>query len=119
MPATCRSAADVSAKGQRRTKLLVRIELLALIGAGVAGLYSLRVGPAQLDVLAALAGVLFLLSLTSLVYRGLTTPKESWYAGRAGAESMRTSAWRELPPVARSACYLAGAGSASSAGVAG
>ena len=94
MPATCRSAADVSAQGQRRTKLLVRTELLAVIGAGVAGLQSLRLGPARLDVLAALAGLLFLTSLTSLVYRGLTTPEKAWYAGRAGAESIRTSAWR-------------------------
>lgn len=44
MPAICRSAADVSAGGQRRTKLLVRVELLALVGAGMAGLHSLRVG---------------------------------------------------------------------------
>ena len=94
MPAICRSAADVSARGQRRTKLLVRVELIALVGAGVAGLHSLRLGPAQLDVLAAIAGVLFLVSLTSLVFRGLTTPEKSWYAGRAGAESARTSAWR-------------------------
>jgi hypothetical protein len=94
MPAICRSAADLSAWGQTRTKLLVRAELIALILAGVAGLHSLRVGPARLDVLAALAGVLFLLSLASLITRGLTKPEESWYAGRAGAESVRTSAWR-------------------------
>jgi hypothetical protein len=94
LPATCRSADDLSARGQRRTKLLVRVELLALIGAGVAGLQSLRVGPARLDVLAAVAGVLFLVSLGAAAFRGLSRPEQAWYAGRAAAESVRTLAWR-------------------------
>lgn len=41
----------------------------------------MRVGPAGLDVFAALAGLLFLVSLGSLILRGLTKPEESWYAG--------------------------------------
>jgi hypothetical protein len=94
LPATCRSAADLSARGQRRTKALVRIELLALIGAGLAGLQPLRVGAAGLDVLAAVAAVLFLLSVCSMAYRGLAQPEQAWYSGRAGAESIRTLAWR-------------------------
>lgn len=93
MAALCRTATDASARGQPTTKRLVRIELLALIGGGVASLCNLRLGPARLDVLAALAGALFLTSLGSLALRVLTRPEEAWYIGRAGAESARTSAW--------------------------
>jgi hypothetical protein len=55
---------------------------------------SLRVGPGRLDVLAALAGLLFLVSVGCQVHRALSKPENSWYAGRAGAESVRTMAWR-------------------------
>ncbi|MGY1636894.1 DUF4231 domain-containing protein [Geodermatophilus sp. SYSU D00742] len=94
LPAICRSAADLSARGQRRTKVLVRVELLALVLAGAAGVQSLRVGPAQIDVLAGLAGCLFLVSLASLGTRLLLRPEAAWYRGRAAAESVRTLAWR-------------------------
>lgn len=89
-----RSASDVSARGQRVTKRLIRTELLTLILAGVAGLFTFRVGPAHLDVPAAVAGLLFLGSLFSLIYRSLTKPERDWYSGRAAAESVRTLAWR-------------------------
>lgn len=94
LSATCRSAADASAAGQRATKLLVRIELLGLVLAGVAGLHSVRVGASGVDVLAAAAGALFLASLSALTLRGLAKPENRWYLGRAGAESVRTMAWR-------------------------
>jgi SMODS and SLOG-associating 2TM effector domain 3/SMODS and SLOG-associating 2TM effector domain 1 len=88
-----RSASDVSARGQRVTKRLIRTELLTLILAGVAGLSTFRVGPAHLDVPAAVAGALFLVSLSSLIYRSLRKPEWDWYSGRAAAESVRTLAW--------------------------
>jgi hypothetical protein len=88
-----RSASDVSARGQRVTKGLIRTELLTLILAGVAGLFTFRVGPGHLDLPAAVAGALFLVSLFSLIYRSLRKPERDWYAGRAAAESVRTLAW--------------------------
>ncbi len=94
MPATCRSAADMSARGQKRTKRLVSVELIAIVLAGAFGVTSWRVGPAELDVLAALAGALFLLALATMIYRSQSKPEQQWYAGRAGAESVRTLAWR-------------------------
>lgn len=94
LPATCRGAADASAAGQRQTKALVRVELVGLVLAGVAGLQSLRVGSDGIDVLAAAAGALFLVSLVALTYRGWSKPENQWYLGRAGAESARTMAWR-------------------------
>jgi hypothetical protein len=94
LPATCRAAGAASAAGQNRTKLLVRVELVALILAGVCGLTSIPIPPANIDPLAALAGVLFLVSLGSLVFRTLSHPEQNWYTGRAGAESVRTQAWR-------------------------
>lgn len=89
-----RGASDVSARGQRLTKRLVRAELLALILAGVAGIFSFRVGPAKLDVPAVVSGVLFLVSLFCLGYRSLSKPEKAWYSGRAIAESVNTLAWR-------------------------
>ena len=94
LSAICRSAADVSAAGQRQTKLLVRTELVTLIGAGAAGVHGLHVGSSKLDLLAAVAGVLFLVSFGCLTYRSISKPENRWYAGRAGAESLRTLAWR-------------------------
>jgi hypothetical protein len=41
-------------------------------------------------VFAAVAGVLFLVSLFALAYRGWSRPEDQWYLGRAGAESVRT-----------------------------
>jgi hypothetical protein len=94
LPATGRSASGLAARGQRRTKRLVQVELLALIAAGLAGLTSLRVGPARLDVFAGVSALCFLLSLGASVYRGLSRTEQVWYAGRAAAESVRTTAWR-------------------------
>ena len=94
LSAMCRSAADVAAAGQRRTKLLVRCELIALVGAAAAGVHGLHFGSSKLDGLAAVAGILFLVSLGCLTFRSITTPENTWYAGRAGAESVRTLAWR-------------------------
>jgi hypothetical protein len=89
-----RGASDVSARGQRVTKRLIRAELLALILAGVAGIFTFRVGPAQLDIPAVISGALFLVSLSCLVYRSLSRPEKEWYSGRAVAESVQTLAWR-------------------------
>ncbi|OLT10051.1 hypothetical protein BJF78_29440 [Pseudonocardia sp. CNS-139] len=94
MSAVCRAAADLSARGQRLTKRLVQVELTTLVLAAVAGLTTVRVGPAGVDVLAAVAGLLFMVSLGCLVYRSLSRPENAWYMGRAAAESVRTMAWR-------------------------
>ena len=89
-----RTASAVSQSGQRSTKRLVKGELWALVLAGGAGVESLRVGTAGLDVLAAASGVLFLASLGCLLLRLWRRPDEAWYGGRAAAESVKTLAWR-------------------------
>lgn len=88
-------AADrLSGTGQKRTKMLVRIELLSLIIAAVSGVSSFRVGEARLDVLAAAGAVFFLIALGATVCRSFMKTERDWYAGRAAAESVRTLAWR-------------------------
>src|SRR4051794_26839779 len=77
----------VSGRGQRRTKMSVRVELLSLIVASVAGITSLRIGVGQVDILAAVSAVAFAASLVSSALRAWMKPERGWYAGRAAAES--------------------------------
>lgn len=88
------TADGVSGEGQRRTKLLVRTELIALVVASAAGVTAVRVGTDRLDVLAPVSALAFLLALFCTAYRAQTKPEEGWYEGRAGAESARTLAWK-------------------------
>jgi hypothetical protein len=84
----------VSGRGQRRTKMSVRTELLGFIIASIAGITSYHVGAARLDVLAAISAVAFAASLVSSAFRAWMKPERDWYAGRAAAESVKTMAWR-------------------------
>ncbi|GAA1840963.1 DUF4231 domain-containing protein [Pseudonocardia ailaonensis] len=86
-------AADkVSGAGQRRTKNLVRTELIALIVASAAGVTTLRVG--EYDILAVVSALAFIVAMSATVTRALSKPEEDWYEGRAAAESARTLAWK-------------------------
>lgn len=91
---TYRSADALSGAGQRRTRRLVATELVSLILAGVAGLTSYRVGAQGWDLWALAAALCFALALTCTVIRSVSKPESHWYIGRAGAESVRTLAWR-------------------------
>lgn len=84
----------VSTRGQRLTRSLVRLELVCLVVAGLAGVASWRVGAASLDVLAAVSGVAFVGALVCTGTRSRRRTEHDWYAGRAAAESVRTLAWR-------------------------
>jgi hypothetical protein len=86
--------AAYSRRGQKLTKRSVKFELWSLFIASAAGVTSWRLGAAQLDVLAAIAGVAFIVSLVALGWRAWRKPEEAWYSGRAGAESLRTLGWR-------------------------
>jgi SMODS and SLOG-associating 2TM effector domain 3/SMODS and SLOG-associating 2TM effector domain 1 len=84
----------VSGRGQRRTKMSVRTELLGFIVASIAGIADYRVGAAHLDILAAISAVAFAASLVSSAFRAWMKPERDWYAGRAAAESVKTMGWR-------------------------
>src|SRR3712207_6677719 len=56
-------ADQVSGAGQRRTKRLVRAELVALIAASGAGVTAIRVTSYELDVLAPISAIAFVVAL--------------------------------------------------------
>jgi uncharacterized membrane protein YfcA len=87
LPATCHSAARVARDGRVRTRRLVAVELISLVLAGVVGLWAI-------PVLAAAGGVFFVVFLAASVLRAFFRVEDAWYLGRAGAESVRTLAWR-------------------------
>ena len=94
LSAIYRSADQVSVAGQRITKRLVKTELIALIVASLTGVTVVRVTSHQLDVLAPISAIAFVVALSSLGWRVWRKPEEDWYEGRAGAESARTLAWK-------------------------
>ncbi len=93
LSATYLAAEATSGRGQRRTKLLIRVELISLIVASVTGVTTWRVMD-RYDVLAVISALAFLLALACTVIRASTRPEASWYAGRAAAESAKTLGWR-------------------------
>lgn len=86
-------AADrASLEAQRRFLRSTRAQLLLLVVAGTASVFTIRSG--RLDV-AALVGGLALVAAAVLRLRLLRTrPHRIWYEGRAVAESVKTLAWR-------------------------
>lgn len=94
LSAVYQAADEVSGAGQRSTKRLIRIELIGLVVASLAGVTAIRVGPYGLDVLAPVSGVAFVVALYCTMRRAQTKPEQNWYEGRAGAESARTLAWK-------------------------
>lgn len=94
LSAVYQAADEVSGAGQRKTKRLIRIELIGLVVASLAGVTVIRVEPYGLDVLAPVSGVAFVVALYCTVRRAQSKPEQYWYEGRAGAESARTLAWK-------------------------
>ena len=92
LPALFKSADALAAHGQRRTKRYITTELVLLIAAGATGVSSLRVGVAQIDVLAVAGALAFLAALAVTITRSLLRPENDWYTGRAAAESVKTLA---------------------------
>jgi hypothetical protein len=72
----------------------VKAELMALIVASVAGVTAYGVTSHQLDVLAPISAVAFVVALICTYRRVQLEPEEDWYEGRAGAESACTLAWK-------------------------
>ncbi len=72
----------------------MKAELIALIVASVAGVTAYGVMSHQLDVLAPISAVAFVVALICTYRRVQLEPEEDWYEGRAGAESACTLAWK-------------------------
>lgn len=88
-PALFITANDASASSQRLFLNLVRAEYALLV---VAALFSMNFYPtAEYFVFPTLVLVG---SLVVLIFRSLLKPEQSWYRGRALAESIKTSSWK-------------------------
>ncbi len=92
LPAAYRAADAASLLGQSRTRWLVGAELVSYTGAGASGVASWRVG--HLDILAGVGVLSFTVALVLSLMRARQRPEAQWYEGRAGAESVKTLAWR-------------------------
>lgn len=88
------SADAKSGEGQRHTKRFISAELLCLILAAAFGLGSVRSGAAQLNWFALVSALLFIGSGLLTYIRSKSETEQTWYVGRAGAESVKTLAWR-------------------------
>jgi hypothetical protein len=94
MPAVFVGADRLSLDAQGETKRLVSIELRLAIVATLSGLASWRVGAADLDLLALVGTIAFAVVFGLTLYRAQRHPEETWYLGRAQAESVKTLSWR-------------------------
>jgi SMODS and SLOG-associating 2TM effector domain 3/SMODS and SLOG-associating 2TM effector domain 1 len=83
-----------SQRAQRRFLWTVRVQLVLLVVGAVGGAITLDVGEGDtpLGAVVALAG--FSIAAIFRLYALATGPERLWYEGRAGAESVKTLAWR-------------------------
>ncbi|WP_447950088.1 DUF4231 domain-containing protein [Microbacterium aurum] len=89
-----RSTDQTSLDGQRLFVRLVRVQLIALVGAAFVGAFTWQVHQDSTDWAGVLAVVAFVVALFVRGYLWRARPERDWYAGRAGAESAKTLAWR-------------------------
>jgi hypothetical protein len=93
LPAAYRAASDSSKRGKNRSVRLSAIQLVLLVGGSLLGGVQTVVG-GWLNIGALAAAVALTLSLVPAVGLATFNPQKSWYRGRAGAESIKTLAWK-------------------------
>lgn len=89
LPALYRSADRLSAESQNTYFRLIFLEYSLLI---VCALMSMK--PVEEGWYFTLYTVLFVLALSSFIYRYVNKPEQVWYQARALAESIKTLAWK-------------------------
>lgn len=93
LPSAFRVADRLSLDAQRQAVRWRATQLLLLLLAAVAGGFSWRIG-GRFDLLAVLAAIAFASALALEGRLARTNPERTWYRGRAGAESIKTLAWK-------------------------
>lgn len=93
LPSTFRAADTASLAGQRAAVRWRAAQLSLLLLAAVAGTFTWRLDGEGSPV-AALAGGAFAAALVCERARAAARPERLWYRGRAGAESIKTLAWK-------------------------
>lgn len=91
-PAFYRAANTASAAGQNLYMRSIRVRLVALVASAVGGAISWTLG--SVEPLPWLALVGFVVALGAEVVIFAIRPEQSWYEGRAAAESAKTLTWR-------------------------
>ena len=91
-PAFYRAASTASGGGQNLYMRSIRTRLVALVASAVGGAISWTLG--SFEPLPWLALVGFVVALAAEVVIFAIRPEQSWYEGRAAAESAKTLTWR-------------------------
>ncbi|GAA1726078.1 DUF4231 domain-containing protein [Nonomuraea bangladeshensis] len=93
-PAIYRASDAASLRGQRLFLRATGVRLALLVLAASAAVGAWRIG--SIDVLAILSAVAFGAALVLELYTATARPEQSWYEGRAAAESAKTLMWRYM-----------------------
>jgi hypothetical protein len=94
LPAAFQAPDRASLHAQRRTVRLTGLQLLLLIASAVGGAVDLRLRRPPLDIGGLIAITGFVAALVVGYVLTSSRPDRTWYRGRAGAESVKTLAWR-------------------------
>ena len=96
MPAIQRAADRSSGRAQKSYLVWTRIRLIFVVVAAIVGVVriSLHVDRNEVDIAAAVAVICFIVALVAEVYLLASKPEQTWYHGRAVAESVKTLTWR-------------------------
>ncbi|MGH3717068.1 MAG: DUF4231 domain-containing protein [Micromonosporaceae bacterium] len=93
LPSTFRAADASSLAGQRAAVRWRATQLMLLLAAAVAGVLSWQL-TARLDLATVAAAGAYAAALVCERARVQRNPEREWYRGRAGAESVKTLAWK-------------------------
>lgn len=94
LPGLFQAADAASLGGQARYLRASRLRLALLVVAGACGVLSVHVAPVSFDVAALAAAVALVGTALVEVWLLAEHPEQTWYDGRALAESAKTLAWR-------------------------
>lgn len=94
LPAAFQATDLTSLKAQRRMVRLTALQLLLLVVSAIGGAVDLRLRTPSVDVGGVIATAGFVGTLIVGFILSSTRPERTWYRGRAGAESVKTLAWR-------------------------
>jgi hypothetical protein len=94
LPAAFQATDLTSLKAQRRMVRLTALQLSLLVVSAIGGAIDPRLQSPPVDVGGVVATVGFVGTLIVGFVLSSTRPERTWYRGRAGAESVKTLAWR-------------------------
>jgi hypothetical protein len=94
LPGLFQGADAASVQGQRRHVRAVQLRLTFAIVAAATGVATLRVGTAGIDLLSIATVIALVIVVSVEFYLKSVRPEDTWYDGRALAESAKSLSWR-------------------------